>query len=68
MKMVEDFRSRKSHILKHIKKEGIDAITLYCTLSGVPLIAAYTFIMEDMPEYKEICEKKIQSLINFYKY
>lgn len=64
----EDFRSRKSEIIEHFEKKGIDSgnISEYASLTGTPLIAIYTFIAEDYPEKKSFCEGKIKKLEGFY--
>lgn len=64
----EDFRRVKNEFMKMIEKNGVDYITTYCTLSGLPLIPAYEFIKEDYPEMGEWCDANIKRLKEFYGY
>ena len=64
----KDYRSRKKAIIDHFKKKGVtrSGITEYCMLSFVPITVVCEFIIEDMPEHKELCEIIIHELEEFY--
>lgn len=66
MKEVELYRHHKEAILDHIKKKGIDSVSMFCAASGLPLIVVYTYIAEDMEEHRECCEERIAGLKKFY--
>ena len=63
-----DFVSQKPNFIKHMKKKGFSVNNLgeYCTLTGIPLIVAYDWVIEEMPRYTKICSMKIESLMGFY--
>ena len=67
-KLIEDYRNNKKPFLKYIRKEGFHKLVLYCASNSVPLVAAYTYLKEDMPEYAEVCDKEIDLLCEFYGY
>lgn len=67
-KITEDFRSQKNGVIEYIKKHGIEGVSGYCVLTGIPVIAAVNYIKEDFPEYEEECNKRIDLLIKFYGY
>ena len=68
MRLIEDFRHMKPIVLKYIKDKGIDKVSEYAAMTGTSLIAIWTFIKEDMPEYRQKAENKIESLKKFYRY
>lgn len=63
---IELFRSQKELIMKYIVTNGIDKVSLYSATTFIPLIPIYTFILEELPEHKELCESKLKSLREFY--
>lgn len=65
-KQVELMRSQKETILKYIITHGVDKIAIYSATTFIPLVAIYTFILEDMPEHTELCERKLGELGEFY--
>lgn len=65
-KDLELLRPQKETIIKYIKKNGVDKISLYSATTGLPLIAIYTFVFEDLPEHDMICKKKLKELREFY--
>lgn len=66
----EDFRARKGDIIRHFIKKGItdDSIAEYCSLAGIPITVACTFIIEEFPEHERQCREKIRELRQFYGY
>ena len=65
-KQIELMRSQKAVILKYIATHGVEKITLYSATTFIPLVAIYTFILEDMSEHRELCERKLKELEDFY--
>lgn len=65
-KQVELFRSQKQYIVNYVKNKGVEKISLYSATTSIPLIAIYTFVKEDLPEYTELCDSKIKELEDFY--
>lgn len=65
-KYVEPMRNQKVNILKYVATHGVDKISVYSATTFIPLLAIYTFILEDVPEHKELCEKTIAELEKFY--
>lgn len=62
----EDYLKYREGLTKFIVKNGIGEVGQFCCLNGLPLVVAYEFILEDMPEHKEECEYKIKCLTHFY--
>lgn len=60
------FRSQKDLIVRYFKERGVDKVSLYSATTFIPLIPIYVFIMEEMPEHKELCETKLKALMEFY--
>lgn len=60
------FKNSKKEILEMYDKKGIEYMGHYAALSGIPLVYIYEFIMEDRPEAKDICEKRIKGIKEFY--
>ncbi len=65
-KQIELMRSQKETILKYISTHGVDKIAIYSATTFIPLVAIYTFILEDMPEHTELCKRKLKELEEFY--
>ena len=68
MQLVEDFRRSKPDIIKYVKKNGIDDISMYAACGAVPLYAIWAYIGEEFPEYREIVKEKKKTLREFYGY
>ena len=66
MKEIELFRPQKNLILNFVKTKGVDKISVYSASTSIPLIVIYTYILEELPEYKELAENKIKMLREFY--
>lgn len=66
----DDFRARKQAIIKYFKKKGVTSgnIAEYSSLAGIPITVVCTFIIEEMPEHKEMCEQKIRDINEFFGY
>lgn len=62
----DDFRRFKNEVIAYTKKNGFDSISDYCVLTGVPVLAAYTFVMEEMEELKDKCQQRIIEIKQFY--
>jgi len=56
----------KESILQQIDRAGIESIGLFCVLTMVPMVDAYEFIKDAIPEHKEFCNKKIKAIKKFY--
>jgi hypothetical protein len=65
-KQVELMRPQKDIIIKYFMLNPVDKVSMYSATSHIPLIAIYTFLLEDFPEHKELCDKKIKELEDFY--
>lgn len=65
-KQIELMRSQKDVIIKYIRTHGVEKVALYSATTFIPLAAIYTFILEDIPEHKELCERKLKELEEFY--
>lgn len=66
MKEIELFRPQKKMILDFVISKGVDKISTYSASTSIPLIVIYTYILEDLSEYKELAENKIKELKYFY--
>jgi len=64
----KDYLTRKKQIIDHFNKRGVtrDLISEYCMFSFVPIAIVCEFIIEEMPEHKELCEEIIESINEFY--
>jgi hypothetical protein len=64
----KDYESRKKQIVNHFKKNGVTraGISEYCMFSFVPITVTCEFIMDEMPEHKELCEVIIHEINAFY--
>lgn len=62
------FRPRKKQLLKEMKirEKGLQSVSEYASMSGVPLTVLYTFIAEEYEDLREACEKKMEELRRFY--
>ena len=65
-KQIEMMRSQKDVIIKYFTKHNVDKIAIYSATTFITLVAIYTFVLEDMPEYSELCNKKLKELEEFY--
>lgn len=68
MKEIELFRPQKQLVIDFVKKNGVAKISLFSATSGFPLIVVYTYVMEELTEYEELCKVKIAELNSFYGY
>lgn len=66
IKEIELFRPQKQIIIAYVKKHGVEKISTYSATTFIPLIVIYTFLGEDVVEYRELAEEKIQGLKEFY--
>lgn len=65
-KEIELFRPQKEIILKYVRSHGAKKISTYSATTFIPLLVIYAFVLEDIPEMKEIAESKIAELKKFY--
>jgi hypothetical protein len=65
-KQIELMRSQKDIIVKYFTTHKLDKVSIYSATTFIPLVAIYTFLLEDFPEHKELCEKKLKELEEFY--
>jgi len=64
----KDFLGQKAVTIKHFKSKGVteETISEFCTMVGIPIIVVCEFIIEDIPEHTELCQKKIKEIKDFY--
>jgi hypothetical protein len=65
-KQIELMRSQKDVIVKYFTLHSVDKVSIYSATTFIPLVAIYTFLLEDFPEHQELCEKKLKELEEFY--
>jgi len=65
-KQIELMRSQKDVIVKYFTVHSVDKVSIYSATTFIPLVAIYTFLLEDFPEHRELCEKKLKELEEFY--
>jgi len=65
---IELMRANKPEVIRHVKKNGLESLSLFCATCGVSLLAAHVYVSEDFPEYREECERKLRILKDFYGY
>ena len=65
-KEIELFRPQKETILNYVRSKGVAKVSTYSATTMIPLIVIYTFISEDMEEFREFAEGKIKELREFY--
>ena len=63
---LKEYRNAKAGIVKTFNEKGFDKAKLAMIYSSVPLVAGYTYIMEDNPEVD--LSEEIEELVKFYKY
>lgn len=68
MKEIELFRLQKHVVIEYVKRNGMGKISSFCATTGFPLIVVYTYVMEELTEYEEMCKVKIAELKAFYGY
>lgn len=61
---LKDFRNSKELIINAFKRGGINEVRFLCCVSHINLIAAYTFILEELQD--GVVEKARESLMEFY--
>ena len=64
----DDYSKHKDTMVKHFRKKGFSKsnVSEYCSTTGIPLVAVYEIIAEEMPEYKLDCKERIQAINDFY--
>ena len=65
---INQFRSNKLELIRNIEQHGIDSLSFFCACTGLPVIAACFFVKEELPQFDELMDKKIESLKEFYGY
>ena len=63
----KDFLNQKKNVIKYFTKNGVSEKTIsdYSSV-GVPIIVYCEFIIEEFPEHKDLCQKKIKEIKDFY--
>ena len=64
----DQFRENKPELIKSIKERGIESLSMFCACTGLPVYVACVFVMEDLPQFREDMERKIEVLREFYDY
>lgn len=59
-----DYLKYKDKIIQKYNSDGLDGVTFFCAVIGVPCIAAYKFIHDETGNEELL--KRIQSLKEFY--
>ena len=62
------FRTNKEELLRSIQKHGIDSLSMFCACTGLRVGAACVFVKEELPQYSEEMDKKLEVLKEFYGY
>jgi hypothetical protein len=62
------YRQGKADLIRHVERWGIDSLSFYCATVGFPVAAAAVFCIEEWPQHKEVLEKKLEALKEFYGY
>lgn len=62
-----EFRASKPMIIEYYNTKGLDYIAFVCSVSWVPIIAAYVFIKEENPDNEEV-GRRIEAALAFYDY
>lgn len=65
---VELMRINKPEVIKYVKKNGLESLSLFCSTAGLSCLVAHVYVSEDFPEYREECERKLRTLKDFYGY
>lgn len=65
---IELMRANKPEVIRHVKKNGLESLSLFCATASLSLLVAHVYVIEDFPEYREYCEGKLQRLKDFYGY
>ena len=63
-----DFIRQKPAVIEYFNRKGVSTGTIaeYCPLAGIPITVVCEFIMEEMPEHSELCQKKIGEINKFF--
>lgn len=64
---ISSYRSYKDQLVKTYDSNGLYALQELCVISGLPLIAAMIFVLEEHPDDKEL-QKVRDRVIDFYGY
>lgn len=64
----EDFIYVKEDLIKNVRQKGFGCISEYCVLTAIPLVIAYQFVIEEIPEHTDMCNKAIKNISDFYGY
>jgi hypothetical protein len=66
--LIRDFRCQKDEVINYVRKNGIESVSLFCSGYGIPIIAFWTYVSEEFPEYRERVQKSIDIVTRFYRY
>lgn len=67
---LNEYEKLRQPVVDYINKKGFnfDQISQFCATSGFSLIATYSFIAEEFPQYREDSLGKVKMLKEFYGY
>lgn len=64
----KNYKHLKDKVIEVFETRGVDFISYYCALMSIPVIVAYQFILEEMPEHEEEMKKRIKGIKDFFGY
>lgn len=64
----DDYKSSLPALLNHYRKYGFSEMSLFSALTGVPILVVYELLMDNIPQEKENCEKRIKEIKIFFGY
>lgn len=62
----EDYRRNKESIIKHYKKYGYSEMSMYSSLTGIPIIVVYQLLLEEYPELENKVAESIKAINEFF--
>jgi hypothetical protein len=65
---LSQFRSNKAELIRSINKHGIESLSYFCACTGLPVAAACVFVKEDLSQFTEEMDRKLEALREFYGY
>lgn len=64
------YRMGKADLIKHLRRfnNDVSLLSYYCAAGAFPVAAAIVFCIEEFPEHRELLEKKLEAVKEFYGY
>lgn len=64
----DDYRHHKQEFIKTLLKGKVNSqeVSFLAAVTGIPILVLYTFILEELPDYKEMAEENLTRLKKFY--